>query len=422
MTLPTATKTWTISANNRIVYTSLAVTQQKYLHGIKTFLLAHGWTCKGSASAGTGAMDGVDRWTVTTDVTPRATAMGASCGWWCGTDANGSDLLLAWVGASDDVAMIRFSPGGHMSTTCDSGPIRGSVNGAGKTWTRSLSDIVGVAIGTQSFLLHDGFVNGQSVIWTGWINAGNNITATLTTLTATVMTASGAGGMVTETNDGVRVVGASANPTFCPSAYDSYSITDGTALGQSTIGATASGDRVYHMWVDSTSKLFRCAIGRAGSCINVWGLELFNYSAGSTTTCSPAVWGFMYTRGGCVAAQLEGIYGVGTSASGGVAAVSVGGVANVAFIGGGITNFAAPVLLGATALNLNDAGRALVPLHFLGMITSNTNMAGRLGVSYDHWMGYVPAADMDVYTGSTLIHVSNQLVWPWDGATVGTYT
>ena len=114
MALPTLVRTWSISPNNRILYVSYFDTMQRYLHGVKTFLKAHGYVCKGSASAGTGAMDGVDRWALSADVTPRsATAIAAtSQAWIVLTDGNGCDLLLAYQGGTDDVARISFSAAG----------------------------------------------------------------------------------------------------------------------------------------------------------------------------------------------------------------------------------------------------------------------------------------------------------------------
>lgn len=105
MALPIKQKTWTYSLFNRIAFVSLLDTMQRYLHGVKTFLKANGYTIKGSASAGTGAMDGVDRWTATTDVTPRASTAGASQAWIVLVDASGAELLLAYMGGSDDVML-----------------------------------------------------------------------------------------------------------------------------------------------------------------------------------------------------------------------------------------------------------------------------------------------------------------------------
>lgn len=112
MTLPVPAKTWTISPNNRISFVSLLDTNQHYLFGIKAFLKTNGYAVKGSASAGTGAMDAVDRWTTFADVTPRGANTVTSQAWQVLTDGNGCDILLAFQGSSDHQGRIAFSPGG----------------------------------------------------------------------------------------------------------------------------------------------------------------------------------------------------------------------------------------------------------------------------------------------------------------------
>jgi hypothetical protein len=62
-----------------------------------------------------------------------------------------------------------------------------SVLSAGKTYTRSAGSY-----------LTDGMAVGDYVQWSGFTNAGNNITVKITTLTATVMTCANATGMVDE--------------------------------------------------------------------------------------------------------------------------------------------------------------------------------------------------------------------------------
>lgn len=113
MALPTVVKTWSYSLNNRITFVSLTDTTQRYLFGIKDFLKTTGtYTIKGSASAGTGAMDGVDRWSTSASVTPQAANTTSSVAWVVLTDGNGCDICLSFVGGSADIARISFSPGG----------------------------------------------------------------------------------------------------------------------------------------------------------------------------------------------------------------------------------------------------------------------------------------------------------------------
>ncbi len=113
MGLPTVTQTWTVSANNRYTFTTVLGAMQNYALSLKNFLkTTMGYTVKGSCTAGTGAMDGVDRWSVSTDVTPRATVAAASQAWFVLTDGNGVDFLMAFQGNSDDQFRFSFSPSG----------------------------------------------------------------------------------------------------------------------------------------------------------------------------------------------------------------------------------------------------------------------------------------------------------------------
>jgi hypothetical protein len=114
MALPTLTKTWVISPNNRIVFVTLLDTMQKYLFQVKAFLKANGFTVKGSASAGVGAMDAVDRWTTSADVTPRATVAAASQAWVVLTSSgSGIDVLMTFQGSADHICRMSLSPSGN---------------------------------------------------------------------------------------------------------------------------------------------------------------------------------------------------------------------------------------------------------------------------------------------------------------------
>jgi hypothetical protein len=111
MTLPVLTKTWVISPNNRLVTATTTEANQKFFFGVKNFLKARGYVVKGSCSAGTGAMDGVDRWSVFTDVTPTAGNAVTSQAWFVLTDGNGCDILLAYQ-SNATTFRVTFSPGG----------------------------------------------------------------------------------------------------------------------------------------------------------------------------------------------------------------------------------------------------------------------------------------------------------------------
>ncbi len=113
MAIPTITRAWTISGNNRYTYVTVLSAMQNFALSMKNFLkTTMGYTVKGSCTAGTGAMDGVDRWSVSTDVTPQGANPTSSQAWFVLTDGNGVDILLAFQGGSFDVFRFSFSPSG----------------------------------------------------------------------------------------------------------------------------------------------------------------------------------------------------------------------------------------------------------------------------------------------------------------------
>lgn len=113
MALPVPSRTWTITPNNRITFVSLNDTMARYLFGIKAFLVTNGYTVRGSSDGVTGPASGVDftdRWLTFANVTTRGTAAGTVQSWIILRDGNGVDILLAFQGATDDVARIAYSP------------------------------------------------------------------------------------------------------------------------------------------------------------------------------------------------------------------------------------------------------------------------------------------------------------------------
>jgi hypothetical protein len=113
---PTVAATWTIVPNVRFIFgvssTTLDV-MQAYVLSVKNFLkTTMGYTVKGSCSAGTGAMDGVDRWTVAADVTPRNNGAGGSQAWMVLIDGNGVDICLSYNSSANDIFRMAISPGG----------------------------------------------------------------------------------------------------------------------------------------------------------------------------------------------------------------------------------------------------------------------------------------------------------------------
>lgn len=113
---PTIAATWTIVPNVRFTATASSTTQdvmQAYVLSIKNYLkTTMGYTLKGSCSAGTGAMDGVDRWSVAADVTPRNNGAGGSQAWVVLTNGDGMDICLSYNSSANDIFRIATSPGG----------------------------------------------------------------------------------------------------------------------------------------------------------------------------------------------------------------------------------------------------------------------------------------------------------------------
>ena len=68
---PVVQKTWTITANNTITYVSLTDTMGNLLKGVLDFLLAHGYSLKGSSDATTADMSGGNYWSTAADASHR---------------------------------------------------------------------------------------------------------------------------------------------------------------------------------------------------------------------------------------------------------------------------------------------------------------------------------------------------------------
>jgi len=123
MALPVITKTWTITANNRIPYVSLNDTMSKYLFGVKEFLKTNGYTVRGSSDGVTASppstlvSDGIDRWVTAANVTTRGTGSGTPQSWIVLRDGAGVDILITYQGpATDDTARVSFSAGQLFTT------------------------------------------------------------------------------------------------------------------------------------------------------------------------------------------------------------------------------------------------------------------------------------------------------------------
>lgn len=331
MSLPTVTQTWTTSVNNRAAFSTVIDAMQSYAFSLKAFLkTTMGYTTKGSCTAGTGAMDGTDRWSSKTDVTPRATTAGASQAWFVFTDGNGIDYAMCFQGASDDVFRFSYSPGGLF-----------------------------VAAGTA---------NNQ------------------------------------------------------PTATDEAVVVSGTTI----VNATASGDRVWHMWGTSDKKMFRAANFRSNALNSFVGVERLTSKVLSPCTFSPAVWGFFYNT-----INVSNVMGAFASTNGGIARVTVPtstGLSTANFsMGGGGENFGSvggstgtwwgvekPELQGAN-------GGLIIPLT---VCSQTSGQCGKLGDRIDWWTVVSTSSAVPTHADTyglspdaTLALVAvGQTLHPWDGA------
>lgn len=116
MTIPTQVRSYNYSLNNRITYTSLNDLVASVGYGTKNFLIATcgltlKYTCDGTTGPTSGS-DHTDRLASKANFTTRGAASGNAQSFWVITDANGADWMMAYQGATDDIARISYSPGG----------------------------------------------------------------------------------------------------------------------------------------------------------------------------------------------------------------------------------------------------------------------------------------------------------------------
>lgn len=325
MALPVKQKTWVLTVNNRITFVSLTDTTQRILHGFKTFLKANGYTVKGSASAGTGAMDAVDRWTATTDVTPQGAASGNSQAWIVLTDGSGTEILIAFQGATGDIYRVSI---------CSDG--------------------------------------------TGFSAAGT------------------------------------------PNQQPTSSLGNEQVLSSasSMIGATASGDRLWSGWVDSTHKMCRLAVASAGNWVGrFWGVEIATPCVVAPAVWSPPVWGLMYS-----ASSINILLGASIA---GFARTVNSSTARLLSVVAGNESFSASM---ASFLNVKTPqnGGAGYLMWGFSLGSSTASGEGKIGNMIDQW--WTSTTTAVTVAGDTLgtndfinMGIAGNgactLWWPWNSAT-----
>lgn len=321
---PSVAETWTTTFNNRYVYVSLAGAVGAVMFDLTTKLIAAGYTCKGSSSAGTAAMDATNRWTSAAAVTPRATIAGASQAWMVLTDGNGVDILFTYQGSADEKFRISFSA------------------------------------------------------------------------------------------TGVFVVAGTA--TFQPTAVDEAVTNNGNTL----VFPTASGDRVWHTWISSDHKSFRCVVGRGGFAVTAFGQEKCTSQVFSPCTFTPNSVGHYAstTSASTDIFRAAVILAVSSSTCQGLARVHYG--ADITAVLGAATdgNALANLWVGSAIHELQGGDW---PIQQLSWVSNTTSARGILGLRVDWWISKSTASSGDL-PGTTTFTQIGDVVWPGDGSTTLTYT
>lgn len=118
MGLPTPTRTYSATSlvNQSITYVSLNDLVASLGYGVKNHLVATvGMTVKYTCDGTTGpssASDHTDRLSSKANFTTRGANATSAQSFWVLTDANGSDWMFTYQGATDDIARISFSKAG----------------------------------------------------------------------------------------------------------------------------------------------------------------------------------------------------------------------------------------------------------------------------------------------------------------------
>lgn len=334
---PTAIKSWAagLLPNVRISFTSLLNTMGNYISGIGNQLITKGYTCAGSSNGTTAAMDGTNRCTVASGFAVRAANTTTAQSWLVVTDASGAQTLFAYVGASDDIARISFSPSGVFT-------------------------VAGTA-------------------------------------------------------------------TFTPTATDEQVFLTGVTL----IGSTASADRVYTVWVDSTSKMWRSVIFRSSIPVGpLMGVELYDSSALSSPASAPVpsigfAWGPVNLNS---VNQIAAAYTANTT--GALARITISSVATSVQLGqsieqignSGLNNFE------GQALNLNGGVPAIcgIGLWSTGTLNSVFGKAGnRIDIyrsSDSQACGTLSPSKDWVFINANSSATAGGLLLPWDSSTTSCVT
>lgn len=206
--------------------------------------------------------------------------------------------------------------------------------------------------------------------------------------------------------------------TFEPTATDERLIMTGTSV----IGSTASGNRVFHCWIDSTHRHWRCAIMSAGVLVGAllyW--ELYDPIAVAPVVITVPVWGGATEKS--VTQSLGNLAGsYQANQSGGLCRVTLSGTPTNAQLGG-----TAEVFNNNSANDdgVNAQAQGNVPiLRPIGLAFSATaNCIGKAGNRIDWYRSsdfqacgsLSPSRDW-VMLNNTATNTVCGVWWPWNPA------
>ncbi len=226
MSVPAKQKTWVVTGNVAITGASLNLMMGNYLFQVAvTWLLANGYTCKGSSTGVAAAMDGVNRWATAANALVRAANTTTANSWIVLTDGNGCNVCLSYVGASDDVCRISFSPSGVY------------VAAGTATFTPTATDEVLLTAGGT---IIDATAAGTARTYFGWVDSQAKMCRNLLSLNST--------GSPAGTTWGVELFDSSLqsqviSPSVWGFAFDATNFTYGQSFSAGISGAAVTGTR-----------------------------------------------------------------------------------------------------------------------------------------------------------------------------------
>lgn len=207
-----------------------------------------------------------------------------------------------------------------------------------------------------------------------------------------------------------------------PTATDEQVVVSGTTI----VNATASADRVYDIWVNSTATMFRVIVYRSSLPQSFWGVEKMTSQVVLPATFSPPVWGFFYGNTSTNYQFASTSNSIMSSGS----VNTVGGVAKVhtsvdvsCLVGGSGEAFGSIGGFGGTFWTVEkpelqgSANEILLPM---GCMSNTANANGKLGNRIDWWAALTNNAAVPAHGdtfGALQFLALGALIMPWDGVT-----